>query len=154
MIHLTNAIIAENYEFCVEFYSYIKFIWIFVVSLYLTTPNVSTLRFFACCLFEGKLELAGGVNGARETGKQGIVGPTMQNWTSRRGREVQSACWWQRPQTPLNSPIGLTNSVSFASPQAARLTHSVARPLPTQPASLSLRGDPFGLAARSFGTLF
>jgi len=45
VIHLTNAIIAENYEFCVEFYSYIKLIWIFVVSLYLTTPNVSTLRF-------------------------------------------------------------------------------------------------------------
>ena len=39
------------------------------------------------------------------TGKQGIVGPTMRNWTSRRGREVQSACWWQRPQTPLNSSI-------------------------------------------------
>ena len=37
------------------------------------------------------------------TGKQGIEGPTMPDWTSRREREVQSACWWQRPQTSLNA---------------------------------------------------
>ena len=34
-------------------------------------PKCINLALFACCLFEGKLELAGGVNGARETGKRG-----------------------------------------------------------------------------------
>ena len=34
--------------------------------------------------------------------------PTRQNGPARREREVQSACWRQRPQPPLNSPIVLT----------------------------------------------
>ena len=34
-------------------------------------PKCINLALFACCLFEGKLELAGGVNGAGETGKRG-----------------------------------------------------------------------------------
>ena len=51
------------------------------------------------------------------------MGPTMQNWTSRRGREVQSACWWQRPQTPLNSSIlELAASAAAKSQLAAMLT--------------------------------
>ena len=59
------------------------------------------------------------------------------------------------PKPLLNSSLVLANFVSFASPQAARLTHFVARPLPTQPDLLGLRGVPLELAARScerFGT--
>lgn len=83
-------------------------------------PKCINLALFACCLFEGKLELAGGVNGARETGKQGIVGPTMRNWTSRRGREVQSACWWQRPQT-----VSKDNSLGSPQPPTFMLTQKI-----------------------------
>ena len=109
-----------------------------------------------------------------------ILGGTK---SSRQGMPLDShrlpnaACWGSRlparsvllnafavqrspPATPtpkplLNSSLVLANFVSFASPQAARLTHFVARPLPTQPDLLGLRGVPLELAARScerFGT--
>ena len=43
-------------------------------------------------------------------------------------------------------PLVGTSSASLASPQAAKLTHCAVPPLPTQPASLGLRGGP-GVAA-------
>ena len=47
------------------------------------------------------------------------------------------------PQTLL---IVLADYISFTSAPARKFIHSVARPLPTQPASLGLRGDPMSAA--------
>ena len=47
------------------------------------------------------------------------------------------------PQTLL---IVLADCISFTSAPARKFIHSVARPLPTQPASLGLRGDPMSAA--------
>lgn len=31
--------------------------------------------------------------------------PSCEKWPSRPGGTAISACWWQRPQTPLNSSV-------------------------------------------------
>lgn len=45
-------------------------------------------------------------------------------------------------QTNAMLAVVLADDVSLASPQAAKLSHSVARPLPTEPASLGFGGSP------------
>ena len=76
---------------------------------------------------------------------------TELNKDTKQNKDLQSKDSIPFPSAP---PVVGTSSASLASPQAAKLTRCAVPPLPTQPASLGLRGDPFGLAARSCGTLF
>ena len=72
---------------------------------------------------------------------------TLKNWLISDRAALNSFS----PSRPIFNPklsanyttsFVLAISISFASPQAARLTHSAARPLPTEPASLGFGGVP------------
>ena len=73
--------------------------------------------------------------------------PTQINKDSRKKEkqitDSQSTDSFPFPSSP---PVVVTSSTSLASPQAAKLTHSAAAPLPTRTASLGARGDPSGAA--------
>ena len=92
-------------------------------------------------------DLTGGVTG-QESGKQCKAVPTLRKQADSVHTEL--ACFvlvGALPQSPQNTKLVFWNAgfvladcVSFASPQAARLSHFIARPLPTKP---RLCGDPF-----------
>lgn len=64
---------------------------------------------------------------------------------------LASACWGRLPQTPDEQPpFVLANFVSFASPQAARLTRFAVPPLPAEPVSLGFGWGPLIFPGRRF----